>query len=163
MTEKAPLRIHRTRKERPGDEPRDVYEVDRPHLTMQHVAPVVETLPCPDSVPESMRNEWELIVRTMGATGMLSPMDMPVLETAFLAIDLQRQASRTLHQDGPTIYDAKGQAVPHPAIAIMKNASKTIIDCSKQLGWDVVTRIKNPIPEVPTTDPNDPARLLTGG
>lgn len=158
-----PLRIRQKRKEQPGDTPRDVYEVEQPHLTMQHVTPVVTSLPMPETLPSTMQERWDVIVATMGATGMLSPTDLPVLETAFVALHLQELASRQLQMDGPIVYDAKGQAIPHPAVKMARDSAQTIMQCSKQLGWDVVTRIKNPIPEMPTNDPNDPARLLTDG
>lgn len=155
------LRIHKKRNERPGDAPHDVYEVEKPHLTMQHVTPVVSSIPMPESLPEAMRPRWDLIVGSMGATGMLSPTDLPVIEAAFIAQNLQEQASRQLQMDGPIVYDGKGQAVPHPAIKVVSDSARTIMQASKLLGWDTVTRIKNPIPDQPTTDPNDPARLLT--
>lgn len=156
----APLRIHKKREERPGDTPRDVYEVERPQHVMQHVSPQVQTLPMPEAIPAEMKPRWELLVSTMGATGMLSPTDLPVIETAFIAMYQQEQAVRQLQMDGPVLFDAKGSAYPHPSIAIMKNCGQLILQCSKQLGWDVVTRLKNPIPEEAVVDPNDPARLL---
>lgn len=160
MTDR-PLRIHKKREERPGDAPHDIYEVEKPHLTMQHVVPVVDSLPMPDTLPEDMRPRWDLIVSAMGATGMLSPTDLPVLETAFIALHLQEQASRMLQMEGPVVFDAKGQAIPHPAVKMARDSAQTIMQCSKQLNWDITQRIKTPVPEKPTTDPNDPARLLT--
>lgn len=155
------LRIHKKREERPGDTPRDVYETEKQHLTMQHVVPVVDSVPLPPAVPEEMRKQWDDITYAMGATGMLSPTDLPILETAFLAMHLQEQASRTLQREGVTVFDSRGNAIPHPAIAIMKNSAETILKCSKSLNWDINTRLRTPIPDRPTTNPNDPARLLT--
>lgn len=155
------LRIHKRRQERPGDAPHDVYEVEHPAVTMQHVTPVVPTLPMPDSLPLEMKGRWDDIVSAMGATGMLSPTDLPALETAFQAMVLQGQASRMIQMEGPVVFDSKGQAIPHPAIKMMRDSAQTILQCSKQLNWDLQTRLKTPIPEKPTTDPNDPARLLT--
>lgn len=154
------LRLHRKRQEKPGDEPRDVYEVEKPAHVMQHLAPQVPTLPMPEAIPQEMRERWDVIVGTMGATGMLSPTDLPVIETAFLAMYQQEQAARQLALDGPVLFNVKGDAYPHPSIKIMDNSAKTILQCSKQLGWDPVTRLKNPVPEEAVTDPNDPARLL---
>lgn len=155
------LRIHKRRQERPGDAPHDVYEVEKPTQTMQHVVPVVDRLPMPESIPLEMKDRWDDIVATMGATGMLSPTDLPVLETAFLALHLESQASRMLQMEGPVVFDSKGQAIPHPAVKMMRDSAQTVLQCSKQLNWDLQTRLKTPIPEKPTTDPNDPARLLT--
>lgn len=81
-------------------------------------------LPPPQHLSEDATRAWEQVVATAGAT--IDPADAPLLEEYAQAIATARAARARVDEEGFVIADARGAAVPHPALTVEAKAIDTI-------------------------------------
>lgn len=90
-------------------------------------------IPIPDHLPEHLRPIWEetapKVRRTIGPIG---------LEALCGQIYRLRDAEQRVTRDGAVVNDAKGNPVPHPALAIERQAQAEILKWIAKYG--VATR-----------------------
>lgn len=82
------------------------------------------TMPPPQHLSDAAAEAWEQVVTAAGAT--IVPADAPLLEEYAQAITTARAARDRVNADGVIVADARGEAVPHPALTVEAKALDTI-------------------------------------
>ena len=80
-----------------------------------------KTLECPRALPEHLRPIWSETVPKVRST--IGPVG---LEALCGQIYRMRDAQERITKDGAIVADAKGNPVPHPALAIEKQAQAEV-------------------------------------
>lgn len=82
------------------------------------------TVPPPQHLSDAAAEAWEQVVTAAGAT--IGPADAPLLEEYAQAIATARAARDRVNAEGLIVADARGEAVPHPALTVEAKALDTI-------------------------------------
>lgn len=82
------------------------------------------TVPPPQHLSDAAAEAWEQVVTAAGAT--IGPADAPLLEEYAQAIATARAARDRVNAEGVIVADARGEAVPHPALTVEAKALDTI-------------------------------------
>lgn len=82
------------------------------------------TVPPPQHLSDAAAEAWEQVVTAAGAT--IGPADAPLLEEYAQAIATARAARDRVNAEGLIVADARGEAIPHPALTVEAKALDTI-------------------------------------
>lgn len=82
------------------------------------------TMPPPQHLSDAAAEAWEQVITAAGAT--IGPADAPLLEEYAQAIATARAARDRVNAEGVIVADARGEAVPHPALTVEAKALDTI-------------------------------------
>lgn len=82
------------------------------------------TMPPPQHLSDAAAEAWEQVVTAAGTT--IVPGDAPLLEEYAQAIATARAARDRVNAEGLIVADARGEAVPHPALTVEAKALDTI-------------------------------------
>jgi P27 family predicted phage terminase small subunit len=96
---------------------------------------VVDPMARPDApghLTEAQRHEWTRIVHSLPAD-YFRPADYPLLEAYCCASALHRDASQRVEKEGFIALDRFGEQRPHPAVAVVKQASAAMASMATKL------------------------------
>lgn len=78
----------------------------------------------PEGLPADVARVWDEIVAAWGSSS--GQVEGPELEAYAGQVAQLREAQRRIAREGMVIADAKGNPIPHPAIAVEKSAQEQI-------------------------------------
>lgn len=118
--------------------PEELSEPDRrPALRADDDSDAVSAgpLPCPVTC-DKWKDVWADV--SVG----LTPKDVPLLETAFLARERLEIASASVREEGAVCYNVRGEPIVNPATKVADAASATLLRAADQLGLSPKSRAR---------------------
>ncbi|MDY4594894.1 MAG: phage terminase small subunit P27 family [[Pasteurella] aerogenes] len=112
----------------------------------------------PDFLDEIAKTQWKARIKQLSERGDIKPEDLTNLEIYCENYSIWRAARDDLKKNGFNITNSQGGFSRNPAITVKSDAEKVMLKISALLGFDPVSRRKNPV-EDDTTDQFD--QILT--
>lgn len=102
-------------------------------------------LKAPDYLDEIAAKEWKAKARFVAERGDLNPTDWSSLELYCVNYSIYRKAVADLAERGFSIANSQGSESRNPALSAKAEAEKTMIKMASLLGFDPVSRRRNPV------------------
>lgn len=112
----------------------------------------------PDFLDEIAKTQWKARIKQLSERGDIKPEDLTNLEIYCENYSIWRASMADLKKNGFNIVNSQGTQSRNPALSAKADAEKVMIKMSSLLGFDPVSRRKNPV-EDDTTDQFD--QILT--
>ncbi|PVX33030.1 P27 family predicted phage terminase small subunit [Pasteurella langaaensis DSM 22999] len=112
----------------------------------------------PDFLDEIAKTQWKARIKQLSERGDIKPEDLTNLEIYCENYSIWRAARDDLKKNGFNITNSQGGFSRNPAITVKSDAEKVMLKISALLGFDPVSRRKNPV-EDDTADQFD--QILT--
>ncbi len=108
----------------------------------------------PTYLDETATQQWKLKAKQLAEREDLTPADWNSLELYCVNYSIYRKAVEDLARRGFTVEGSRGAATSNPALKAKSDAEKVMIKISSLLGFDPVSRRRNP-PETEEEDELD--------
>lgn len=108
----------------------------------------------PAYLDEMAAQQWKLKAKQLAEREDLTPADWNNLELYCVNYSIYRKAVEDLARRGFTVEGSRGAATSNPALKAKSDAEKVMIKISSLLGFDPVSRRRNP-PETEEEDELD--------
>ena len=105
----------------------------------------------PDFLDELAKSQWKARITQLSDRGDIKPEDLTNLEIYCINYSLFRSAVADIAKNGFSIVNSQGTQSRNPALSAKADAEKVMIKMSALLGFDPVSRRKNPV-ETDVTD-----------
>jgi P27 family predicted phage terminase small subunit len=115
--------------------------------------PVVEKVITPSHLPRVAQLLYRKTALVLQSRGLLTELDLPLLEAYATSYFILRDATESLKKDGTT-YESKGRRYTNPNVEILKRAATTMRDLSLKFGLNPKDRAALESP-IETDDDND--------
>ncbi|ATW46091.1 phage terminase small subunit P27 family [Glaesserella parasuis] len=114
-----------------------------------------KTPKAPSYLDEIAREQWKLKIKVLAERGDITSEDYTNLELYCVNYSLYRKAVQDIAERGFSITNSQGTEARNPALTAKSEAEKIIIKMSSLLGFDPVSRRKNPIDTEETDEINE--------
>ncbi|QXD00409.1 phage terminase small subunit P27 family [Klebsiella sp. PL-2018] len=108
----------------------------------------------PAYLDEVAAQQWKTKAKQLAERGDLTPADWNSLELYCVNYSMYRKAVEDITRRGFTVEGSRGAATSNPALKAKSDAEKIMIKMSSLLGFDPVSRRRNP-PETEEVDELD--------
>ncbi|PJG81964.1 phage terminase small subunit P27 family [Caviibacterium pharyngocola] len=105
----------------------------------------------PDFLDDIAKAQWNARIAQLAERNDIKPEDLTNLEIYCVNYSLFRQASEDITKNGFSFKNSQGSRSRNPALSAKSDAEKVMIKMSSLLGFDPVSRRRNPI-ETEETD-----------
>lgn len=102
-------------------------------------------LKAPDYLDEIAAKEWKAKARFVAERSDLNPTDWGSFELYCVNYSIYRKAVADLAERGFSIANSQGSESRNPALSAKAEAEKTMIKMASLLGFDPVSRRRNPV------------------
>ncbi len=99
----------------------------------------------PTYLDEIAVQQWKMKAKQLAKRGDLSPADWNSLELYCVNYSMYRKAVADIARRGFTVEGSRGAATSNPALKAKSDAEKIMIKMSSLLGFDPVSRRRNPV------------------
>ncbi|MBB4123285.1 phage terminase small subunit P27 family [Martelella radicis] len=103
---------------------------------------LTEAPPMPDSMPDSMRDEWDAVTTELVKRQILSKAMLGAVETYILARWMQGEAKKAIAEHGALIATKEGFLKQNPACTVLGRAQQQITRLSAELGLTPASRAR---------------------
>lgn len=103
------------------------------------------TYKTPDFLDEIAKSQWKARIKQLSERGDIMPEDLTNLEIYCENYSIWRAARDDLKKNGFNITNSQGGFSRNPAITVKADAEKVMLKISALLGFDPVSRRKNPV------------------
>ncbi|SUT94550.1 bacteriophage protein [[Actinobacillus] rossii] len=117
-----------------------------------------KTYKTPEFLDDIASAQWKARIKQLSERGDIKPEDLTNLEIYCENYSIWRASMADLKKNGFNIVNSQGTQSRNPALSAKADAEKVMIKMSSLLGFDPVSRRKNPV-EDDTTDQFD--QILT--
>lgn len=97
--------------------------------------------PLPSYLPQEIRDEWDIAVKSLNDRGVLSNDVLPSVEAYVIAIWEQRDAMREIMANGRT-FKVKSEIKKNPAVSDLKIARNEFIRLAVELGMTPAEKVR---------------------
>lgn len=104
-----------------------------------------KTPKAPSYLDEIASDQWKRKIKQLAERGDITEEDYTNLELYCVNYSLYRQAVQNIAERGFSITNTQGTEARNPALTAKSEAEKIIIKMSSLLGFDPVSRRKNPV------------------
>ncbi|CAM3760610.1 phage terminase small subunit P27 family [Avibacterium endocarditidis] len=108
----------------------------------------------PEFLDEIAKSQWKARIKQLSERGDIKPEDLTNLEIYCENYAIWRHSVADLAKNGFIIINSQGTQSRNPALSAKSDAEKVMIKMSSLLGFDPVSRRKNPV-ETEETDAID--------
>ena len=105
----------------------------------------------PDFLDDIAKSQWKARIKQLSERGDIKPEDLTNLEIYCENYAIWRHSVADLAKNGFIIVNSQGTQSRNPALSAKAYAEKVMIKMSSLLGFDLVSRRKNPV-ETDVTD-----------
>lgn len=103
------------------------------------------TYKTPDFLDDIAKTQWKARIKQLSERGDIKPEDLTNLELYCVNYSLFRSAVADIAKNGFSIVNSQGTLSRNPALSAKADAEKVMIKMSSLLGFDPVSRRKNPV------------------
>ncbi|MEF2071900.1 phage terminase small subunit P27 family [Consotaella aegiceratis] len=96
----------------------------------------------PETIPASLRGEWDAIAADMVARKILTTPALGLLETYLIARWTVQEAQKTIAEHGVLVKAGHGQVKPNPASGLLSKALESVARLGAELGITPAARSK---------------------
>ncbi|HDR1003622.1 phage terminase small subunit P27 family [Pasteurella multocida] len=104
-----------------------------------------KTYKTPDFLDDIAKSQWKARIKQLSERGDIMPEDLTNLEIYCENYAIWRHSVADLARNGFVIINSQGTQSRNPALSAKADAEKVMIKMSTLLGFDPVSRKKNPV------------------
>ncbi|HHT7764554.1 phage terminase small subunit P27 family [Pasteurella multocida] len=104
-----------------------------------------KTYKTPDFLDDIAKSQWKACIKQLSERGDIMPEDLTNLEIYCENYAIWRHSVADLAKNGFVIINSQGTQSRNPALSAKADAEKVMIKMSTLLGFDPVSRKKNPV------------------